>query len=99
MKPELFEELTKSVREGGAILREETEPSRRFEVAPEAVQPSDVTRLRAQLGLSSSQFAALLGVSPATLRRWESGVRAPQGPARVLLRIAQTHPEALHGIK
>ncbi|MCA1791961.1 MAG: hypothetical protein LC667_19565 [Thioalkalivibrio sp.] len=52
MKDELFEELLESVREGGAVLRGDAEPSRRFR-------------------------------------------RRPQGPARVLLRVAEEHPEAV----
>jgi hypothetical protein len=34
MNEELFAELLESAREGGAILRVEKEPSRRFELAP-----------------------------------------------------------------
>jgi hypothetical protein len=32
MKPKMFEELLESVREGGAVLRGQRKPSRRFEV-------------------------------------------------------------------
>jgi putative transcriptional regulator len=38
---------------------------------------------------------ALLGISVATLRNWEQGRRSPEGPARVLLRVAAKHPEAV----
>ncbi len=39
MKDELFAELLDSVREGGAILRGEKEPARRFEIeAPDVKQ-------------------------------------------------------------
>lgn len=55
----------------------------------------DVAALRAQFGLSQSKFAALLGISVDTLQNWEQGRRAPEGPARVLLRVAAIHPEAL----
>jgi putative transcriptional regulator len=40
MKKELFDELLESVREGGAILRGEREPSRRF-----AIEEPDVRSL------------------------------------------------------
>ncbi|HEY3173748.1 MAG TPA: helix-turn-helix domain-containing protein [Thermoanaerobaculia bacterium] len=45
--------------------------------------------------LSQSKFAALMGISPATLRNWEQGRRKPEGSARILLRIVARHPEAV----
>ena len=50
---------------------------------------------RARSGLSQSQFAALLGVSPRTLQDWEQGRREPTGAAQTLLRIAASHPRIL----
>ena len=47
MKDELFEELVASVREGGAILRGEVTPARKFIVAG-----PDVKRIRANYKLS-----------------------------------------------
>jgi putative transcriptional regulator len=38
MKPKMFEELLESVREGGAILRGQTKPSRRFEVGSSGIR-------------------------------------------------------------
>lgn len=48
---------------------------------------------REKLGVSPAGFATLLGVSLRTLKDWERGIRQPGGPARVLLRIADAHPE------
>jgi putative transcriptional regulator len=90
MKDELFQELMESVRQGGAILRGETEPSRRFEFGE-----LDVKRIRETFELSQPKFAAMLGISVGTLRNWEQGRRRPEGPARVLLRVAAKHPEAI----
>jgi putative transcriptional regulator len=90
MKKELFEELLESVRQGGAILRGERKPSRVFEFS----EP-DVRAVRAHYGLSQEKFASLMGISVGTLRNWEQGQRRPEGPARVLLRIAAKHPEAV----
>jgi len=90
MKNELFAELVASLREGGAILRGETSAARTF-----AVLPMDIKRLRDDFGLTQAQFAALLGISVRTLRNWEQGRRLPEGPARVLLQVAEKHPEAL----
>lgn len=93
MKDELFNELLESVREGGAILWGEREPSRTF--AGDAIDSPDVAAVRNRYGLSQAKFAALIGISVGTLRNWEQGRRAPEGPARVLLRVAAKHPEAV----
>lgn len=90
MEDELFNELLESVKQVGAILRGEMKPSRVFEFD----QP-DVTLIRKKYGLSQEKFAALLGISASTLRNWEQGRRKPEGAARVLLRVAATHPEAI----
>ncbi len=90
MKGELFDELVASVREGGAILRGERTLSRQF-----IVDGPNVKRIRANYKLSQSEFAALLGISVATLRNWEQGRRTPEGPARILLQVAAKHPEAV----
>jgi putative transcriptional regulator len=66
---------------------------RRYEVK----LPGNVQAIRERMGLSQSAFAALLGVSTRTLQDWEQGRRAPTGPARALLRVADRHPRALLG--
>jgi putative transcriptional regulator len=90
VKDELFAELLESVREGGAILRGGARAAREF-----VVSGPDVKRIRARYRLSQARFAALLGISVGTLRNWEQGRRAPEGPARALLRVAETHPDAV----
>jgi putative transcriptional regulator len=90
MKKELFEELLESVKQGGAIMKGDIKPSRIFEF-PE----SEVKKLRDNYGLSQDRFAALMGISVATLRNWEQGRRKPEGPAKVLLMVAAKHPEVL----
>ena len=90
MRDDLLEELLESAREGMAILRWEAEPSRVF-TFPEV----DVAELRARYQMSQPKFAAMLGISMGTLRGWEQGRRRPEGPARILLRIAAQNPEAV----
>jgi putative transcriptional regulator len=93
MKDELFNELVASVREGGAILHGEAEPSRTF-----VIDGPNIKRLRATYRLSQEQFAALFGISVGTLRNWEQGRRTPEGPARVLLQAAAKHPRAVWNV-
>lgn len=90
MKKELFEELLESVKEARAIIDGEKVPSRIF-----IYDELDVKSIREQFGLSQAKFAAMLGISIGTLRNWEQGRRKPQGPARVLLRVARKHPEVI----
>jgi len=90
MNDELFDELLESVQEGGAILRGEKAPSRRFEFAA-----PNVKYIREGYELSQSEFAALLGMSIKTLQNWEQGRRTPHGAARVLLEVAAKHPDAV----
>ena len=90
MNDKLFNELLKSVKQGGKILRGTTSPSREFDYSS-----PDVKAIRTKYGLSQTKFAKMLGISPATLRNWEQGRRKPVGPARILLFVADKHPEAV----
>ena len=88
MKKELFDELLASVREGGTILR-----GRKKALGRPCLDEPDVRALRESFGLSQPKFAALIGISVATLRNWEQGRRRPEGSARVLLRMVAKYPE------
>ena len=90
MKDELFQQLISSLKEGGAILRGKKKAARKT-----TLQWPDARAVRETLGLSQSQFAALIGISPRTLQNWEQGHRRPEGTARALLRVAERHPEAV----
>ncbi|MGO9256172.1 MAG: NadS family protein [Bryobacteraceae bacterium] len=87
MRAKMFEELLESVREGGAILRGQSKPSRRFEI-----QSSGIGAIRERTNLSQSEFARLIGVSVKTLQNWEQDRRHPSGPAAALLRIIAYEP-------
>jgi putative transcriptional regulator len=90
MKEQLFNELLESVTQGGKIVKGKMAPSREYDYST-----PDVKAIREKYGLSQTKFAKLLGISPATLRNWEQGRRKPEGPARILLFIADKHPEAV----
>jgi transcriptional regulator with XRE-family HTH domain len=56
---------------------------------------NDISRARTQTGLSQSEFAQTLQISPRTLQEWEQGRRSPSGSAKALIRIAIKHPEII----
>jgi putative transcriptional regulator len=97
LKNELFEELLESVREGGTILRGETEAARTFEF-PEKNGVPDVAAIRDRFGVSQPQFAELMGISVGTLRNWEQRRRDPEGPASVLLEVAYRRPDVVWSV-
>ena len=88
MKKQMFEELIGSVREGGAILRGQQEPSRRISIGG-----SGVREIRERTSLSQSEFAHLIGISIRTLQTWEQDRRRPTGPAAALLTIIAHEPQ------
>ncbi len=96
MRKDLFDELVASVKQMKAIEAGRLKPGRvtRLEDLVERGTP-DVAALRARFNLSQPQFARLLGISVSTLQNWEQKRRRPEGPAKVLLRVAAAHPEAL----
>lgn len=96
MRKHLFDELVASVSEMKAIRKGRRKASRATR-APDVLSAAtrDVAALRARFRLSQAKFAALLGISVNTLQNWEQQRRRPEGPAKVLLRVAAAHPEAL----
>jgi putative transcriptional regulator len=57
--------------------------------------PNEIYELRQRHHLSQNDFAKLFGIRVKTLQQWEQGVRRPQGPASVLLRVISKNPEAV----
>ena len=55
----------------------------------------DVSKIRATVGLSQTEFAERLGVSVRTLQDWEQGRRSPSGAARTLLTVVSKNPQAV----
>src|SRR5438132_1141991 len=74
------------------IFRGEMEASRTL-----VVGVPDVAAIRRRAGASQGEFARMLGISVGTLQGWEQGRRTPQGPARVLLHVADRYPDVVRG--
>jgi putative transcriptional regulator len=96
MRKDMFDELVESVKQMKEIQAGRRKPSRvtRAEDLLHTDAPN-VATLRAHFKLSQTKFAALLGISVDTLQNWEQRRRQPEGPAKVLLRVAAAHPEVL----
>ena len=92
MEDVMFNELLSSVKETKSIIDGETKPSRVF-----LKNPNPKT-IRAKLELTQEEFAHLMNISVYTLRNWEQGRREPEGTAKVLLNVANYHPEVLQNL-
>jgi DNA-binding transcriptional regulator YiaG len=55
----------------------------------------DAKTVREKQGLSQYDFALLYGLEVDTLKNWEQGRNAPDGPARVLLSVIERCPHAV----
>jgi putative transcriptional regulator len=55
----------------------------------------NVKAIRHKLGLSQAAFAHQLGLSVRTVQQWEQGRAVPDHPARILLRVIETDPQAV----
>lgn len=93
MDKKLFASLKRGLEQAVAFERGELKPTRVTTLA-DLVTP-DVAAIRRKTGLSQAYFAAGIGVAVGTLRNWEQGIRAPEGPARVLLHVVERNPAAV----
>ena len=94
MDDKLFDKLLASTKEAKDILQKRTTPSRTF-----YIEEPNAKEIRSKFDLTQNEFAELLNISVATLRNWEQGRRRPEGPARVLLNVANLHPNILMEMK
>jgi len=92
MNRELFEDLSKSIKEAGKIRKDRAKASRAFKY-----DTVDIRKLRKSVKASQSQFARMIGVSVDTVQNWEQGRRTPRGPAMALLRVFEQNPKVVIG--
>jgi putative transcriptional regulator len=90
MNDKMFNELLESVKQAGDIRKGKRKPSRYT-----VIEEPDVASIREKYDMTQQEFSSLLGISVGTLRNWEQGRRKPQGPAKVLLKIAEKRPKAI----
>ena len=90
MEDKVFRKLLESTKEAKDIVSKKREASRTF-----YIEEPNAKEIRSKFHLTQNEFAKLLNISVATLRNWEQGRRRPEGPARVLLNVANSNPEVL----
>ncbi len=92
MNKEIFEDLSRSIKEAGKIRKGQVKASRYFKY-----NAVDIRKLRKSVKVSQSEFARMIGVSVDTVQNWEQGRRTPRGTAMALLRVFEQNPEAVVG--
>jgi putative transcriptional regulator len=60
-------------------------------VAPPAIKPHQIRRIRLSQRVSQPVFARYLNTSESTVEKWETGAKKPSGMALKLLDIVQKH--------
>ena len=85
-----FEEISTGLEE--AIKHAK---GKRGQVVVHNPETINVKAIRAKTGMSQQRFCATFGISLGTLRHWEQGLRAPRGPARILLKVVDNDPKAV----
>lgn len=93
MNKKHFGEMLGSLDEAVEIARGTRRPARAY-----TVTEPDARAIRRSLGLTQVEFAALLNVPVTTIQGYEQGRRAPDAPARTLLRVALAAPELLRSL-
>jgi putative transcriptional regulator len=90
MKETEFKNFLESLDQAREIRAGKRQPGRIFKI-----KPIEIKSIRKKWHVSQTEFAHLIGISAGTLRNWEQGRAYPEGPARVLLKIAQIRPDAI----
>ena len=96
MNGKLFAELMKSA--GEALEHAQCKRDLRTTVLPAPPKPmtaAEIRRLRRALNASQAVFARYCNVSTKLVQAWEAGRRRTEGPALLLLRLAQANPAIL----
>jgi len=90
-----FESIKQGLEEAKAFSKGQGANATVYEIA---VPEIDVTKIRAQTGLSQAEFARSIGVAKGTLLNWEHGRRTPNGPAQVLLALIARKPSVVQDL-
>ncbi len=91
MDNNLFDDLVASIKEAGAIKRNELKASRVTEL-----ELPDIKEVREKTGLTQAENSPHVCISAREpYKTWEQGRRYPTGPAATLIRILDAHPSLI----
>lgn len=90
-----FESIKQGLEEAKAFAKGQGANTPVHEIA---VPEIDVSKIRAETGLSQAEFARSIGVAKGTLLNWEHGRRTPNGPAQVLLALIARKPSVVQDL-
>ena len=89
----VFEQIKSGLEDGIAYFRGELSlVTTRLPAAPPETRAKDIVRLRKQLKMSQSVFAATLNISVRTVQSWEQGLRVPGDASQRLLQLFRQEP-------
>jgi putative transcriptional regulator len=92
-RTDVTEEVLEAMREAAEIAEGTVKPAatHHFPLPLEV----DVRAVRAETGLSRTEFARRFALDPRALQDWEQGRRRPDRAARAYLTVIARHPEAV----
>ena len=90
MSKKAFDKIAKGLNEALAVARGEAKPAK-LHVPAEL----DVKSIRAKLGLSQDDFAAVFGFTLTQIRDWEQCRSRPLGGVRAYLMMIDNNPVAV----
>ena len=89
----VFEQIKSGLEDGIAYFRGELSlVTTRLPAPPPETRAKDIVRLRKQLKMSQSVFAATLNISVRTVQSWEQGLRVPGDASQRLLQLFRQEP-------
>ncbi|MCF6283615.1 MAG: helix-turn-helix domain-containing protein [Candidatus Hydrogenedentes bacterium] len=86
------EEILQGANEALSFLRGDKTQGRAHAIINSTI---DVKRIRAKTGLSQAAFAETYGLSLHSLKKWETGIRTPEGAAKAYLTVIAQRPEVV----
>lgn len=89
MDDKLFNELDANLKEAVKVAKGTKAPKSVYVV----LKPTEIKAIRANVGMSQSEFASTFLLSLDTLKGWEQGKRKPDAAAANFLRMIKADPD------
>lgn len=63
------------------------------------MSPEEIQEIRERFGLSRGELGELIGLNAEAIRRYETGLRSPSEPCKVLLELMDYRPQIIPWLK